>query len=137
MTGEMRIVALRSGFEVLLGVGENVDRMRGALVRLVPAERGRRRSRRWTTRSARRESRVMTDLEWWFTKFSFLRNAIVHGYDVPPGQFRFGGVWHMWIGEASLRAAIKETVAAAGFPLVRMDSFERAERRALDRLGAL
>jgi hypothetical protein len=79
----------------------------------------------WTTLRGRPHSEGMSDLEWWFTRFVFLRNAIVHGDEIPPGQFRFGRQWQIWIAEGRLRDAIKETVARAGFPRIRIDRFDR------------
>jgi hypothetical protein len=127
VTVEMRIVLLRSGFEVLLGVGENVGSMRRALNELLPEHRGRRRMRHWIGRGGHpAQPRSMSDLEWWFTQLCFLRNAIVHGDEIPPAKFRFGRQWKIWIAEGRLRDAIKETVARAGFPRIRMDRFDRA-----------
>ena len=68
----------------------------------------------------------MTDLEWWFTRFTFLRNAIVHGRRPTKGELRHGRHWQLWIAEYRLRQAIKEVVAQHGYPLVRMDAFDRA-----------
>jgi hypothetical protein len=43
---------------------------------------------------------------------------------------------HLWIAEGRLRDAIKETVAEAGCPLVRLDPFERALHRAAEQIAA-
>jgi hypothetical protein len=116
VTMEMRIVLLRSGFEVLLGVGDKVDPGRRALAALLRSQRGRVRTRSWTTLRGRARSEAMSDLEWWFMQFVFLRNAIVHGDEIPARHLRFGRQWQLWIGEGRLRDAIKETVGRAGFP---------------------
>ena len=69
ITHEMRIVLLRSGFEVLLGVGDKVEPGREALANLLASERGRRRMRSWETRKHHQRNAIMSDLEWWFTRF--------------------------------------------------------------------
>ncbi len=77
---------------------------------------------------------VLNDLEWWFTKFTRLRNSIAHGDEVRPTNHRWGRSRHLWVAESRLRAAIKETVASAGHPDVRLTPFERATRLAADEL---
>jgi hypothetical protein len=129
ITEEMRVLALRSGLEVLLDVGDREADMRAALASLLPHLRGRRRSRHWTTLRGSPRSESMSDLEWWFLKFSRLRNAIVHGSMIRPGDHRYGRTRHLWLAERYLRAAIKEIVARTGFPLVRLDAFQRVAHR--------
>lgn len=45
---------------------------------------------------------------------------------------RLDGGWHFWIAEARLGQAIKETVAEAGYPDVRLEHGTRLIKRALD-----
>jgi hypothetical protein len=78
----------------------------------------------------------MSDLEWWFTRFTFLRNTVIHGEQPTPAQLRHGRNWHLWIAEYRLRQAIKETVARHGHPLVRLDPIDRAVELAIQRYGS-
>lgn len=75
----------------------------------------------------------MTDLEWWYTRFAFLRNALSHGERPRRRDLRHGRHWHMWIAEYRMRQAIKEVVAMNGHPLLRLDWFSRAVLRATQR----
>lgn len=77
----------------------------------------------------------MTDLEWWFTRFTFLRNAVTHGRQPMPRDLRHGRHWHLWIGEYRMRQVIKEVVARHGHPLVRVDGLDRALMQALSAIG--
>jgi len=69
--------------------------------------------------------REVTNTAWWFTFFAFLRHAISHGEEVPSRQYEWNRHHHLFLGESLLRDAIKRKVAAAGFPLVLLDEFER------------
>jgi hypothetical protein len=134
-SGDMRILMLKAGFESLLAVGHGLDRQRNALDALLSQTRGRRRQRRYNTRAGAQVNEVMSDLGWWFTNFTFLRNAIAHGDQVAPGSYRFGRQWHLFKAEAHLREAIKETVALQGHPDVRFEGLDRALRQAQRALG--
>jgi len=132
---EMRIVLLKSGFETLLDVGERVDDQRTALQALLPKAAPKRRMRRWLGRQGQPVAAVMTDLEWWYTRFAHLRNAIAHGEVITGSLHRFGHTYHLWIAELRLRQAIKESIANQGFPLVPLTPWERVVAQALAAVG--
>jgi hypothetical protein len=134
-THHMRVVMLKAGFEVLLGRGERIDRQRPALSALFDVPNPRKRVRHFTDRYGNPLQEEMTDLEWWFTRFTFLRNAITHGRRPTGRELRHGRHWHLWIAEYRLRQAIKEVIAQHGHPLVRMDDFDRAIALSIQRYG--
>jgi Cu/Zn superoxide dismutase len=68
----------------------------------------------------------MSDLEWWFLRFSFLRNKLMHGEEPADEDYKHEGERHLWLGEARLRQAAKRTVAKAGHRNVLQDPPERA-----------
>jgi hypothetical protein len=112
ITQLMRIPALYSGFEVLLGVGNGKLRMARALSRLLEHRSVRRRERLWIPRPGSHPKRdLFSDLEWWFMRFGELRNGIAHGDVLPRSAWRHGRRWHFWIGEERLRQAITHIVA--------------------------
>jgi hypothetical protein len=114
ITPSMRIVALKAGFEVLLGAGDKLKSQRAALASLLGRNAGRRRRRTpvdW--RGNPQAPEFMTDVEWWFTRFTWLRNAIAHGRVTSRSDWRHGRANHFWIGEHWLRAAIRHEVAFA------------------------
>jgi hypothetical protein len=63
----------------------------------------------------------MTDVEWWYSRFTWLRNGIAHGGRALTGHdWNHGRVRHFWLGDCWLRAAIPAEVAAAsGRPYLR------------------
>jgi hypothetical protein len=126
-TQQMRIPALYSGFEVLLGVGNGRLRMARALSSRLGRDSARKREHVWRQRpesSPRRD--LFSDLEWWFMRFGELRNAIAHGDELRLGLWRHGRRWHFWIGEERLRQAITDVVAErTGLPELRYDRGER------------
>jgi hypothetical protein len=130
----MRVLMFKSAFEVLLGKGDRIDRQRPALSQLLDPPNARRRVRNFTDRWGNPQSESMTDLEWWFTRFTFLRNAITHGRRPAPRDLRHGRNWHLWVAEYRMRQAIKEVIATHGHPLVRLDPFNRAFELAIQRL---
>jgi hypothetical protein len=127
----MRIVMMKSSFEALFDVGDRVEDQRRALSQLLDAPNAQRRFRNFTTRAGNAVHEQMTDVEWWYTRFAFLRNAIAHGERPARRSLRHGSNWHMWIAEYRMRQAIKEVVAAHGHPLVRVGGLDRALMQAL------
>jgi hypothetical protein len=121
---DTRIVAIYSGFEVLLA-GAGAESLRAALSRLI--EPGAKKSPRPIPRRTRSELRTvdLTDLEWWFTFFAFLRHDITHGSEISPRQHEWNDQSHLFLGETRLREAIKHTVASCGHPTVLLDPFDR------------
>jgi hypothetical protein len=131
---DTRIVAVYSGFEVLLDK-EGAAELRKALSVLVDPPGAPTTSRPIPKRprpGRRSEIRpeAVTDLEWWFTFFAFLRHDITHGNEIQSGQNLWNRNPHLFLGEAWLRQAIKQTVANAGYPDVLLDPLDRVFRRA-------
>jgi hypothetical protein len=124
---DTRIGAIYSGFEVLLnndGAAALASALSGLLepgaattTRPIPVLRQGQRSSF--------QPRNVTDLEWWFLFFGFLRHDITHGEEVSPRQHEWNDQSHLFLGETRLRQAIKQTVASAGHPTVLLDPFER------------
>jgi hypothetical protein len=78
---------------------------------------------------------VMSDLEWWFTRFTRLRNDIAPGREPSRRALQHGRNFQLWIAEYRLRQAIKEVVARNGHPLVRLDPFDRQMELIFQRTG--
>jgi hypothetical protein len=108
---DTRIVGLRAGFEVLLGVGDKSDDLRGALSALVEPSETPREKRTWTSLNGKERAADLTDLEWWFMGFSFLRNRIMHGSAIADDEYLWDDLRHLWRAEKTLRQAIKRAVA--------------------------
>lgn len=128
---DIRVVAIRSGFEVLLGVGDDTFQVAEALSRLLDPPGATRRRRSWTARSGKPKEQDMTDLQWWFVVFSFLRNDITHGKAIVPAAYRFNGESHVMIGERNLRRAIKATVLPYGHKWLALEPADRKLKRAV------
>jgi hypothetical protein len=130
-----RILLLKAGFEALLAAGHTLPPQRAALASLLGAEAGR---RRWYTpldqHGKPRSREQMTALEWWFSRFTWLRNAIAHGNRTPTGKdWVHGRVRHYWLADHWLRAAIRAEVAGVtGLTYLReLDPMQRAMLRYL------
>ncbi len=128
-----RILMLKAGFEALLGASYTLPQQRSALATLLGAEAGR---RRWQTPLDQfgrpKPRKQMTDVEWWFTRFTWLRNAIAHGR-ASGRDWVHGHVRHYWLADHWLRAAIRAEVAAVtGLAYLReLDPMQRAMLRFL------
>ena len=75
------------------------------------------------------QPRELTNLEWWFTFFAFLRHDIAHGEEISPRQHEWNAQSHLFLGESRLRQAIKQTVANAGHPTVLLDPYARIAQK--------
>jgi hypothetical protein len=121
LTDDLRIPAVRTGFEVLLDVGEDFLEFASALATLIedesPAVR-----RTWPSRRSGNEVSVnLTNVGWWAVQFSFLRNTVMQGGLPDADDWQHDGAGHIDLGEWYLRQAIKYTVAADGHERVRED----------------
>lgn len=112
MTHDVRIPSLRAGFEVLLNTGDFLE-LGHQLAKLV-ADDSEATERRWTNRSGTAVVEKLGDVAWWSVKFSFLRNALMHGDFLDQEQWRHDGVSHIDLGEWYMRQAIKHAVAKDG-----------------------
>ncbi|HTA15187.1 MAG TPA: hypothetical protein VK781_10075 [Solirubrobacteraceae bacterium] len=108
-----RVVALRAGFEVLLGVGDSTRQFGSRSANFsTPTEQLELTA---LGRSVARPGPIaMIDLGWWFQSFSLLRNSIMHGDEVAMHSWQHGEHNHVWVAEDRLRRAIKETLIRAG-----------------------
>ena len=132
---DTRIIALRAGFEVLLGAGDTTSAITDALCSLLDSADAEKLTRTWTTRSGNSKSAELSDPGWWFQRFSFLRNKLMHGEQPGEDDFLNDGERHLWLGEAHLRRAIKTTVAGSGNPAVLQSPLERTLSEVADELG--
>jgi hypothetical protein len=133
----LRIAALHSGFETLLDAPANAGEAARALSLLLdPADVAKSIRPEWRTRSGKQIDEEISDLGWWFVQFAQLRNAILHGDEITSADHHDDlERAHLWVGEWTLRAAIKETVAASGWPDLRFDPLKRKLERALRKAG--
>lgn len=133
ITLDLRIPAVRSGFEVLFDT-DGVVPLRTSLSSLLDADDAPRVHRVWLDRGKTREGEL-TELEWWFVCFGLLRNAIAHGDALEPERYDYEGNTHLDIAEYRLRLAIKATVIASGYPELDLDPHARALYRAIRKHG--
>jgi hypothetical protein len=133
VTEGTRILMLKAGFEALLSTTDALSKQRATLASLLGSEAGR---KRWHTPLDRygrpKPLEQMTDVEWWFTRFTWLRNAIAHG-KAARRDWIHGRVRHFWLADHWLRAAIRAEVAAVtGLTYLReLDPMQRAMLRYL------
>ena len=113
LTRDLRVPALRAGFEVLSDSDEEAV-LAGRLKALVGDKTTPRLRQRAHPVTGKRWSRQLTDIEWWFWGFSFLRNDLMHGREPTEERWLHEGRPHVGLGEAYLRWAIKSTVAQDG-----------------------
>ena len=134
---DLRIMALRSGFEVLLSRMDEEDpvTLAHALSHLLDPPGAKKCVRHWKRRSGKPTSQALTDLEWWFVTFTFLRNAVAHGVSVTPQAYFFDTKSHVMVAEANLRRAVKARVLARGYKWLRLDPLNRRIERAWAKLG--
>ena len=136
VTPELRVVMLRTGFEVLFG-DDSTFVVRDQLCALLDPDDVGRVQRAWTTLAGKQQTAELSDLGWWFMQFAFLRNAIMHGEEVPETMFEHNGRPHVWLGESRLRQAIKARVAEAGYPTVLLNRRERERQDRINRMTQL
>jgi len=114
ITTDVRVMALKSGFEVLLNVGERVEDGRRELSLLLDQPGAPRMKHSYVSLAGNPSmTPPITDLEWWFTRFAFLRNDIAHGTEVAPGDWHYEGGSHVMIAQRHLLEAIRKKVADA------------------------
>lgn len=128
LSDDLRIPALRAGFEVLLDTDSylSLARCLSDLLRddSAPVERT------WHNLAGKVTSEELTDVAWWSVRFSFLRNALMHGGLPDADAWRHDGVLHTDLGEWYLRQAIKHTVANDGHDGIRDELLWRSSLRA-------
>ncbi len=134
LTPDLRIPALRSGFEALLD-GEKTPKLARSL-RALLSDDSPSVVREWThTRTKEPTCRALTDIEWWFWKFSFLRNELMHGGEPSAEAWAYDGRSQLDLGSGYLTRAIKLTVINDGHSNIRDDlMWRRAIRETRARL---
>ena len=96
MTHDVRVPALRAGFEVLLDTGDFLE-LGYQLARLVRDE-SEPTERTWASLSGKAFAENLGDVAWWCVQFSFLRNALMHGDSLDQEQWLHDGVSHIELG---------------------------------------
>lgn len=86
--------------------------------------------RSWRTRKGKATSANLSDVAWWFMRFSFLRNDLMHGCSPERDAWLHGGRVHTDLGEWHLRQAIKHTIASDGHDDIREELVWRGAVRA-------
>jgi hypothetical protein len=113
VAADLRIPALHAGFETLF----DSDEIKVIANRLAVAlEDGTTRSLRERVHPATGKlwSEELTDVEWWFYDFSFLRNDLMHGRIPVQEAWRHNGQGQVSLGEGYLRRAIKCVIGLDG-----------------------
>src|SRR5262249_16944783 len=125
---DLRIAALHSGFELLLDAPADTVSAAETLSALLDSPDAQRHVRpAWRSRKDKPIELPITDLGWWYVQFAQLRNAILHGDDLAATDYLDDqGRPHKWVAEETLRRAITETLARAGWPDLRIDRALRA-----------
>lgn len=121
-TDDLRVPALRAGFEVLLNHESSLELARrlGSLLQ----DRSPRVRREWKVKKESRSANL-SDVSWWFMRFSFLRNAFMHGTEPSREAWHHDDLHHVPLALAYLAAAIKATVAKDNPTLARELDFQR------------
>jgi hypothetical protein len=125
---DARVIVLRAGLEALLGGGASTQRNRELLSVLLDESDPARTPRSWPRL---KEPVDLTDLEWWFQSYAFLRNKVAHGDIVEADDWLFeDGRRHLHLADDVLRRAIKRTVVrATGNNTLEMSTIARALAR--------
>lgn len=108
LTDDLRVPALRAGFEVLLSREKSLQLAR-VVAQLLEDDTAKR-ERTWKANKQARAARL-SDIAWWFMRFSLLRNELMHGTEPPPDAWRHNKIRHVNLAEAYLRLAIKAAIA--------------------------
>jgi hypothetical protein len=130
MNMDVRVFAIRAGFEVLLD-SDKTFVVRDRLSTLLDDTAAPRTRREWTSREGNPQTAALTDLAWWFQQFAFLRNAIAHGGDIDPDRYTWDGVSHLLHAETRLREVVREIVTRNGNEDLRLTPRQRAVERYL------
>jgi hypothetical protein len=121
---DVRVGAARSAMEVLTGAGDETKRLIRAYGRLVREDDTREQTYHdvfWAKGSVR-----LTPDEWWMTGLCALRNAIVHGDEVPAELWQHDSQSQLNHIHDRLIAALRIHVGiAAGDPLLRLPQRDR------------
>ncbi len=128
---DVRIGAAKSALEVLLGVGDATKKIVRAFGRLVRRSDSAEQTHGdvfWASGPVQ-----LTEDEWWLTRLSMLRNAIMHGDEVSDDLWKHDGHHHLNLVHDKLIAALRAFAAeSAGNELLALSLPDRdiARRRA-------
>jgi hypothetical protein len=125
---DVRVGAARSALESLLGSGEETKRTVRAFGRLV--RRPDSTEQTYTDVFWANGPVQLTEDEWWLTRLSMLRNAIVHGDEVTDDLWRYEGSHQLNLIHDKLVAALRAFAAEGGDDdLLALSPAERATER--------
>ncbi len=108
---DVRIGAAKSALEALLGVGDETKKVVRAFGRLVRRPDSREQTYEdvfWANGPVQ-----LTEDEWWLTRLSMLRNAIMHGDEVPDDLWEHEGHHQLNLVHDKLIAALRAFAAEA------------------------
>lgn len=108
---DVRIGAAKSALEVLLGVGDETKKIIRAFGRLVRRPDSGEQTYGdvfWAKGPVQ-----LTEDEWWLTRLSMLRNAIMHGDEVPDDLWKHEGHHQLNLVHDELIAALRAFAAGA------------------------
>jgi hypothetical protein len=121
---DVRIGAAKSALEVLLGVGDETKKIVRAFGRLVRRSESTEQNHGdvfWANGPVQ-----LTEDEWWLTRLSMLRNAIMHGDEVPDDLWKHEGHHQLDLVHDKLLVALRAfTAESAGDDLVALSPRER------------
>jgi hypothetical protein len=121
---DVRIGAAKSALEVLLGVGDETKKIVRAFGRLVRKPDSTAQTYEdvfWANGPVR-----LTEDEWWLTRLSMLRNAIMHGDEVPDDLWKHEGHHQLNLVHDNLLAALRAFAAeSAGDDLLALSPPDR------------
>jgi hypothetical protein len=124
VTLDVRVGAARSAIEVMTGTSDETKKVVRAYGKLMRTEDTRQEAYEKVYWSKGRVE--LTPDEWWLTRLSELRNAIVHGDEVPDDLWFHDGLHQLNHIHDRLVAMLKQVVAdKAGDPLLRLSLGER------------
>ena len=121
---DVRIGAAKSALEVLLGVGDETKKIVRAFGRLVRTPDSTEQNYEgvfWANGPVQ-----LTEDEWWLTRLSMLRNAIMHGDEVPDDLWKHEGHHQLNLVHDKLLVALRAFAAeSAGDDLLALSPRER------------
>lgn len=131
---DTRIIALRAGFEVLLGAGDRMSAIRDALCSLLDSADAKKLTRTWPTPQATR-NRPAERPRVVVPTLLVPEDKLMHEEQPGEDDSLHHGERHLWLGEAHLRRAIKRTVAGGGHPAVLQSPLEGTLSKVADEVG--
>jgi hypothetical protein len=113
VAADLRIPAIRAGFETLFD-SDDTKVIAHQLATVMEDGTSRTRRERISTATGKLWSEELSDVEWWFYDFSFLRNDLMHGRIPTKEAWLHNDQSHVSLGEGYLRMAIKCLIGLDG-----------------------